>query len=92
MLESLSHNGKPPLPGFELGRPRPPFLVDFQSEQPVDALRPDAPRRIRSVPSNLEGILKGIRGIRIKKTGIEMFCFIIYGKNFGEFQRKFATP
>ena len=78
MLESLSHNGKPPLPGFELGRPRPPFLVDFQSEQPVDALRPDAPRRIRSVPSNLEGILKGIRGIRIKNgIRIEMFCFIL---------------
>jgi hypothetical protein len=78
VLESLSHNGKPPLPGFELGRPRPPFLVDFQSEQPGDALRPDAPRRIRSVPSNLEGILKGIRGIRIKNgIRIEMFCFIM---------------
>ncbi len=41
VLESLSHNGEPPLPASELGRPRPPPLPDFQSDQPGDALGPD---------------------------------------------------
>ena len=43
VLESLSHNGKPPLPGFELGRPRPFPVPDFQSEKPGDALHRGCP-------------------------------------------------
>ena len=80
VLESLSHNGKPPLSGFELGRSRPPPVPDVKPEQPGDALRTDRCGETDSKrgssnlrcdwkggPLNSKGILKGIRGIRIKK-------------------------